>query len=121
MQVSNERGLAGKWLGALLRSPWERERESRRRLRELGARIEKAPASYSHRVLRGELYLERGECERARADFETALDLTGNMDDSKSWNIVEQVMRDRALYGMRVIKRRIPSLVESWRATNVED
>lgn len=113
MQVSNERRFLGKWLGALFRSPWEREREYRRRLRELGERIEEAPASYSPRVLRGELYLERGEYERAKADFATALDLADNMDDSKAWNIVEQVLRDRALYGMRVIQRKIPDLVES--------
>lgn len=113
MTVSNERGLVGKWLGALFRSPWEREREFHRLLRELGERIAEAPASYSHRALRGELYLERGEYERARADFETALDLTGNMDDAKGWHIVEQVMRDRALYGMRVIKRKMPGLVQN--------
>ena len=103
------RGLLSKLLRAVYKTPLEREREFYRRLRELSEKISESPESLSHVVLRGELYLERGEIERARSDFQAALALAGNLDGLTGWQIVEQVMRDRALYGLRVAERKLKS------------
>ncbi len=92
-----------RWLVCLVYQPAvERERKFYDRLRELSAAVDEAPESLTRRVLRGELYLERGEMARAKADFQAALALSEAMDGAKSWLIVEQVMRDRALRGLRM-------------------
>ncbi len=120
MQVTKRRGLLGKWLGAAFQSPLEREREFYRRLRVLGDRINEAPESFTHHVLRGELYLERGEYKRAQADFETALELTEALDDTKGWLVLEQVMRDRALFGIKAVERKLPALEENQHGASLE-
>ncbi len=113
MQLESEprtrdwRGALGRLISALYKPPLERERDFYRRLRILSEAIEEAPESISHVVLRGERFLERGEYERAKVDFEAALALAENMDASAGWIVVEQVMRDRALYGLSVIERRL--------------
>ncbi|MCY3778768.1 MAG: hypothetical protein OXG78_00540 [Chloroflexi bacterium] len=103
----NRRGLLGRLVRAVYQPPPERERVFYRRLRELSEAIEEAPDSITLLVLRGEHFLERGEYERAKFDFEAAATLAEDMDDRRSWLLVEQVMRDRALYGLRVVERRI--------------
>lgn len=100
------RGRLSQILSLVYKTPLEREREFYRRLRELNETIAGAPDSMTHLVLRGELYLERGENERARADFEKALARAEKLDAARGWLIVEQVMRDRALYGLRVVEQR---------------
>ncbi len=102
-----ERGLLGKLLRTIYKTPLEREREFYRRLRELNEKINQSPDSLTHVVARGELYLERGEFERARSDFQAALAMAENLDGSTGWEVVEQVMRDRALYGLKEAKRRL--------------
>ncbi len=92
----------------LFQSRRERERAQGRQLRELDARIDEAPASFTHLALRGELNLERGDCKRAAADFEAALELIAGRDDASVWGLVEQVMRDRALYGSKEAARGLP-------------
>ncbi|MCY3831515.1 MAG: hypothetical protein OXG85_00785 [Chloroflexi bacterium] len=87
-----------------LKSPLERERDLHSRQRELSAGIDESPNDMTRYVLRGELYLERREHELALADFERAVELAERLDDAKGWNIVEQVMRDRALYGLKVAR-----------------
>lgn len=100
------RGLLS-WLISLVFQPAvERERKFYRRLRELSAAVADAPDSITGRVLRGELYLERGEIARAKADFQAALALAEAMDGAKSLLIVEQVMRDRAIFGLRMAHAR---------------
>lgn len=89
-------------ISAVYQSPLAREREFYRRLRELNGAISNAPDDMTQIVLRGELLLERGEYKRAKQDFERALALAEVLDDAKAWHILEQVMRDRAAYGMRV-------------------
>ncbi len=106
--MTNQRGRLGRWLRLLFQSRRERERAQRRRLRDLDARITETPASFTHLALRGELHLERGECESAAADFEAALELITGLDDASGWRVVEQVMRDRALYGSKEAARRLP-------------
>ena len=103
--VYRRRGLFSRLAGSLRKSALEREREFYERLRELNAAIEKAPSSITHLVLRGELYQRRGELERARADFDAALAVARGLNEAEGWLIVEQVMRDRALQGLRQVGR----------------
>ena len=107
-RMANQQGRLERWLRALFQPRRERESAQRRRLRELDERIDEAPASFTHLVLRGELNLERGECERAMADFEAALELITELDDANGWQVAEQIMRDRAWYGIKVAARRLP-------------
>jgi len=97
--------ILGKVVKLALKSPLEREREFHRRQRELSRGIGEAPDNMTLYVLRGELNLERREHERAIADFDRALKLAETLDDASGWNILEQVMRDRALYGRRLARR----------------
>ena len=101
----NWRGLIRDVTGALYQPPLSREREFYRRLRELNETISAAPDDITQIVLRGELLLERGEYVRAKQDFERALALANKLDDAEAWHILEQIMRDRAAYGMRIVQR----------------
>ena len=106
-------GILGRLIKFALKSPLERQRETARRLRELSGAIDQGPASMTRYALRGELNLERGQPALAIADFDRALELAENLDDSEGWLIVEQVMRDRALYGLKAAKSELgqrPSL-----------
>ncbi len=99
--------VGGRLLKALFQSPLERERDFYRRYRELSTQIEERPDSVTIQTLRGELNLERGEYERAKADFIAAIDQAAALDESKGWLVVEQVMRDRALYGLKLAERKL--------------
>ena len=105
-QRVNWRSLIGRAMGAVYQPPLAREREFYRRLRELNDAISAAPDDITQHVLRGELLLERGEYQRAKQDFERGLALADELDEANGWQVVEQIMRDRAVYGMRVVKRR---------------
>ena len=102
------RGISGrlaKLVGSVMQSPLERERAFYRRYRDLSGAIEEKPAGMTAYVLRGELNLERGEVQRAKSDFEAALALAENMDNATGWLVLEQVLRDRALYGLKLAGR----------------
>lgn len=101
----NWRGLIGQAVGLIYQPPLKREREFYRRLRALNDAVSAAPDDITQIVLRGELLLERGEWERAKSDFERALARADTLDDAKAWHIVEQVMRDRAAFGLRQVAR----------------
>ena len=106
MQATGRRTAIWRGLiGAIYQSPLAREREFYRRLREYNSAISDAPDDITQLVLRGELLLERGEHERARIDFERALALGDRLDDAEGWHVLEQVMCDRAAYGMRILQR----------------
>ena len=105
-QKLKRRGISRGLFGALFRSRMQRERDFYDRLRELNDALAGQPGATTARVLRGELYLERGELARAAADFESALRLMGALDGTRGWRIVEQAMRDRALLGLRMIGAR---------------
>ena len=109
MGLAKRSGRLGDFLRSVFRSPLEREREFYRRYRDLSDKIAAAPDDMLYRVLRGELSLERGEYERAKADFEVALELAESLDETKGWLIVEQVMRDRALFGLRIVEDNLPA------------
>ena len=98
-------GTLGKLVGSVFHTPLERERAFYRRYRELSGQIDESPDDMVAYVLRGELNLERGEHERARADFAAAIELAERVDDTKGWLVMEQVMRDRALYGLKFVGR----------------
>jgi len=104
--VTGRAGLLWRILKKLFQSPLERERVFYDRFRELSDEIEALPDSITHYVLRGELFIERGEYERARADFEAAVDIAEAVNADESWGLLEQVMRDRALQGIELVKRR---------------
>lgn len=100
-------GGLGKLVGSVLQSPLERERALNRRYRALSGTIVEAPDDLVAYVLRGELNLQRGDYARAKADFGTALELAASVDDTKGWLVMEQVMRDRALHGLRRMERQL--------------
>ncbi len=105
-------------LGALFGSSLARERDFFARHHELSDQIAAAPEGMIPRVLRGELLLERRDYALAGADFEAALDLTGRLDMRAGWLLQEQVMRDRALFGLEIVARHLPPASEP--AANVE-
>ncbi len=98
-------GGLGKLVGSLVRSPLERERMFYRHYRDLNRQIEATPDNMTLYVLRGELNLQRRDYARAKADFGTALELAASVDDTKGWLVMEQVMRDRAIYGLKLAER----------------
>ncbi|MCY4063348.1 MAG: hypothetical protein OXG53_13340 [Chloroflexi bacterium] len=104
MKVVDRRGIVGELVSRLFQSPLERNRAFYQRYRELSRVIDEAPDDLNALVLRGELNLERGEHERAQADFDAAVALADALDDDKGWHVIEQVMRDRALYGLDVAR-----------------
>jgi len=104
--VTIRSGLLWRILKNVFHSPLERERDFYDRLRELSGEIEALPESITHYVLRGELFIERGEFERARMDFEAAVDIAEALDPNGSWGLLEQVMQDRALQGIELVQRR---------------
>lgn len=104
MKAVEGRGIVGELLRRVFQSPLERERAFYRRYRELSGVIDEAPDDLVAFTLRGELNLERGEHERAQADFGTAVELADALDDDQGWHVMEQVMRDRALYGLEVAR-----------------
>ena len=97
--------LIARLVSGMFKSPLERERDFYRRYRELSGLIDESPDNLSVFVLRGELNLERRDFERAQADFERALELARDLDEAKGWLVMEQVMRDRALYGLKLARR----------------
>lgn len=100
MKLADRSGIISELFSRLLRSPLERERAFYRRYRDLSGVIDESPDDLAAYVLRGEMNLDRREHERAQADFESAVELAAVLDDDKGWNVMEQVMRDRALYGL---------------------
>ncbi len=104
MKAVDKGGILRELAGRLFQSPLERERAFYRRYRELSRVIDEAPDDLVAITLRGELSLERGEFERAQTDFATAVELADALDDDQGWHVIEQVMRDRALYGLEVAR-----------------
>lgn len=105
--MSRQPGLLRQILGFFYQSPATRASDLARRLRELNVSIEVAPESPTNYVLRGEVFLERKEYHLAKADFETALELAEAFDATDGWGLIEQVMRDRALDGMKKVQRNL--------------
>ena len=93
-------------IGFFFQSPAKRRREQLRRLNELNESIEFSPNSPTSYVLCGEIFLERKEYHLAQADFETAIEIAESVSAEEHWGIIEQVMRDRALDGLKKIGRR---------------
>ena len=107
MGVRGINGTWGKFIASLFQPALERERAFYRRYRELSGKIDESPEDIVAYVLRGELNLERGERERAKTDFESAIELAESVDDTKGWLVMEQVMRDRALCGLQLVEREL--------------
>ena len=107
MGLNSIKGNLSKLVGSVLQSPLERERGLHQRCRKLSRQIEATPDSITLYVLHGELSLERGKHERAKTDFETAIELAESADETKGWLVMEQIMRDRALHGLRRMERHL--------------
>lgn len=105
-------------LGGLFRSSLQKERDFFGHYRLLCERIAAAPEDLTLRVLRGEMLLGRRDYQRARADFAAALGMIETLDMRAGWLIEEQVMRDRALFGLEVVARHLPAAGAA--ATHVE-
>jgi len=105
-------------LGGFFRSPLQKERDFFGRYRLLCEAIAAAPADMTLRVVRGEMLLERRDYQRAGADFQAALRMTAALDRRAGWLIEEQVMRDRALFGLEKVARHLPAAGAA--ATHVE-
>lgn len=88
-------------IGFFFQTSARRRQEQSRRLNELSVSIEFAPNSATNYVLRGELFLERKAYHLAQDDFEVALELAESFDAEEGWGLIEQVMRDRALDGLK--------------------
>ena len=95
--------------GALFRSSLQKERDFFGRYRLLCENIAAEPGNLTLRVVRGEMLLERRDYQRARADFEAALRMSESLDMRAGWLIEEQVLRDRALFGLEVVARHLPA------------
>ncbi len=71
-------------------------------LTQLIARQPQAPVNY---VLRGEEWLICGDVERARADFERALQIATALEGASAWGYIYQSYIDRADAGLRLCER----------------
>ncbi len=98
-------GIIRRALSEVFQSSVERERQFYRRFRELSDKIEAMPDSITYHVLRGELLIERGEYERARADFQVAVVLADGVNANEGWGVIEQALRDRAIEGIAWVNR----------------
>jgi hypothetical protein len=67
--------------------------------------IEADPDSPVNYLLRGEEWLAREQWEQAGADFETALELAGQLLEQSAWGYVYQSYVDRAEAGLRQCSR----------------
>lgn len=71
------------------------------RLIALTRAIERHPNSAVNYVVRGEIYAEIGEVERAAADFRQALSLAEAQYAEDDWGLVSQAVQDRAVAGLK--------------------
>jgi tetratricopeptide (TPR) repeat protein len=70
------------------------------RLIGLTRAIEEHPNEVVNYVVRGELYLDMGERERAAEDFQRALLLADAQFEKQRWGFVTQTLRDRVQAGL---------------------
>ena len=87
-------------LNGLWPSPKERYNRQQQRLEELNQALVHHPETPANYVLRGELYLEMGEAERAADDFSRALGIASAQVETDDWGFISQVMQDRAEIGL---------------------
>jgi tetratricopeptide (TPR) repeat protein len=89
------------WLRGLFAGPVAQ------RLDSLNEAIYQHPQSASNYVLRGEIWLDRGEYEMAAADFERALALAAEQFEKDDWGLVSQTLRDQAEHGLQRAMRKL--------------
>ncbi len=88
--------------------------DTSRRLYALTHAITVAPDAAVNYVLRGELYLERGQFTRAAEDFAAALEIAEKemRQDTQSLGVLAQTIQDRALTGYETAIRQQKRKVE---------
>lgn len=89
------------WLRGLLSGPVSR------RLDDLTEAIERHPQAASNYLLRGEIWLDKGEYEMAAADFERAQALAAGQFEESEWGLVSQMLRDQAEHGLQRAMRKL--------------
>ena len=72
-----------------------------RRIAELTEALAAHPNSPALYLSRGEAYAEIGEHSQAAQDFQRAVRLADEQFKTKSWGVVAQALRDRALRGLQ--------------------
>jgi tetratricopeptide (TPR) repeat protein len=89
------------WLRGLFSGPVAQ------RLDSLNDAIKRHPQAALNYVLRGEIWLDRGEYEMAAADFERAQALAAEQFDEDDWGLVSQTLRDQAEHGLQRAMRKL--------------
>jgi hypothetical protein len=113
VRLMDEAAMEAALLQPVVESPkrswrdWFRQRPLDERLAELNQTIAEHPNAAINYVLRGELYLNKGEITLAQADFRWAFTLADAAFEASDWGFVAQVVRDRALDGLREAERRL--------------
>lgn len=87
----------GGWLSWLFPSA----HETARRIADLTEALATRPDSAALYLSRAEAYAEMGEYDQAAQDFRQAARLADEQFKTKSWGVVTQVLRDRALRGLQ--------------------
>jgi hypothetical protein len=82
-----------------------REKATVERFLLLDDAIYREPAVAVNYVIRGELYLQRGEIENAAADFEQGEELAHSDFAESRWGLVAQATRDRARRGLEMANK----------------
>ena len=89
------------WLRGLFSGPMAQ------RLDSLNEAIQRHPQAASNYLLRGEIWLDRGEYEMAAADFERARALAAEQFEEEAWGLVSQTLRDQAEHGLQRAMRKL--------------
>lgn len=89
------------WLRGLFSGPVAQ------RLDSLNEAIQRHPQGAANYMLRGEIWLDRGEYELAAADFERAQALSAEQFEEAEWGLVSQTLRDQAEHGWQRAMRKL--------------
>lgn len=76
-------------------------------LNDLDEAISLYPQEAVNYVLRGELFLKQRSYALAALDFHRALEIVTPQVEARRWGLVAQIMRDRALQGLRRAGQRV--------------
>lgn len=79
------------------------------RINELNRAIDDDPESAVNYVLRGEAYLDAKAYTLAYADFQQGLDMAQAQFEQSDWGIVAQTVQDRAMQGLRLAEKHLPT------------
>jgi tetratricopeptide (TPR) repeat protein len=93
------------WLQQIRRRLWRTNADRLHELNDLSEAIERDPAEAVHYLLRAGVHVELRQYQHAKDDYERALDLAENALAAADWGFSAQVIRDKALRGLRQMQR----------------